>query len=166
MSPSFIVDTWRIWEWLITIALRVGLGNRLRVIPQATIQWGVKKLNGKSYHFNVFPDVAIYNLTDSAVPIFLVDAKYKVLTESTEIERADLYEAFAFCHATGAKKLFLAYPTIAEGEIKSGNITNVSNYEIEDVTISAIQVAFGFVLISRRTRRSDCYQPQVFVFSS
>ena len=145
MSPSFIVDTWRIWEWLITIAFRVGLGNRLRVIPQATIPWGEKKANGKSSRVNVFPDVAIYGFTDTTEPLFLVDAKYKTLSDTTEIDRADLYEAFAFCHATGAKKLFLAYPTIAEDEIESGSITNVSNYEIEDVTISAIRVAFGSI---------------------
>lgn len=145
MSPSFIVDTWRIWEWLITVAFRVGLGNRLRVIPQATIPWGQKRSNGKSSRVNVFPDVAIYSFTDAAEPVFLVDAKYKVLSETAEIDRADLYEAFAFCHATGAKKLFLAYPTIAEGELESGSVANVSDYEIDDVIISAIKVAFGSI---------------------
>ena len=145
MSPSFIVDTWRIWEWLITIAFRVGLGNRLRVIPQATIPWGEKKANGKSSRVSVFPDVAIYSFTNTTEPIFLVDAKYKTLSDATEIDRADLYEAFAFCHATGAKKLFLAYPTIAEDEIESGSIVSVLCYEIEDVTISAIRVAFGSI---------------------
>ena len=145
MSPSFIVDTWRIWEWLITIAFRVGLGNRLRVIPQATIPWGQKRANGRSSRINVFPDVAIYGLTDMTEPVFLVDAKYKVLSDTAEIDRADLYEAFAFCHATGAKKLFLAYPTIAGGETEAGSIANVSNYEIEDVTISAIKIAFGSI---------------------
>lgn len=107
MSPSFIVDTWRIWEWLITIAFRIGLGNRFRVIPQATIPWGEKKANEKSSRVNVFPDVEIYSIIDILEPIFLVDAKYKTLSNTTEIERADLYEAFAFCHATGEKNCFL-----------------------------------------------------------
>lgn len=31
MSPSFIVDTWRIWKWLITTAFRIGFGNALRL---------------------------------------------------------------------------------------------------------------------------------------
>ncbi len=147
MSPGFIVDTWRIWEWLITVAFRVGLGNSMRVIPQANIPWGKKMSNGRSSRINVFPDIAIYKLNDLTVPVFLVDAKYKVLSDKnpTEIERSDLYEAFAFCHATGAKKLFLAYPTIAEDENKSGSISSISNYEIDDVTIFAIKVAFGSI---------------------
>ena len=145
MSPSFIVDTWRIWEWLITVAFKIGIGNRSRVVPQATIPWGQKRANGSSTRINVFPDVAIYGLANTTEPVFLVDAKYKVLSENAEIDRSDLYEAFAFCHATGAKKLFLAYPMIAGNEIEDGSVTNVSNYEIGDVTISAIQVAFGTI---------------------
>lgn len=145
MSPSFIVDTWRIWEWLITTAFRVGLGSALRVIPQATIPWGKKNMNGKITRVNVFPDVAIYDPAGSTEPVFLVDAKYKILSgrDFSEIDRADLYEAFAFCYATGAKKLFLIYPTAADKYTEAGSVTNVSDYEIGGVTISAVKVAFG-----------------------
>lgn len=147
MSPSFIVDTWRIWEWLITVAFRIGFGNTLRVIPQAAIPWGRKNMNGKTTRINVFPDVAIYAPADSAQPLFLVDAKYKSLPDdnSSDIARNDLYEAFAFCHATGAKSLFLAYPAAANGGIESGSIEKISSYEISGVTISAIKVAFGSI---------------------
>ena len=147
MSPSFIVDTWRIWEWLITVALRVGLGTTLRVSPQETVPWGQKKAKGKKSRINVFPDVAIYAAAGNTEPVFLVDAKYKVLSEknASEIDRDDLYEAFAFCHATGAKKLLLAYPALADDETESGSVSIVSTYEIDDVTISAIKVAFGSI---------------------
>ncbi len=147
MSPSFIVDTWRIWEWLITVAFQVGLGNRLRVIPQAAIPWGEKKTNGKRSRINVFPDISIYSFADQTSPVFIVDAKYKVFSEkgSPEIDRDDLYEAFAFCHATGAKRLFLAYPAVADCETVSGSVTQIANYEIADVSISAILVAFGSI---------------------
>ncbi len=147
MSPSFIVDTWRIWEWLITVALRVGLGNTMRVIPQATVPWGKKKANGRSSGVTVFPDVAIYNYTDSERPVFLVDAKYKVLSDgySTDVDRADLYESFAFCHATGAKRLFLAYPAVAQTDTDSGKVSVVTKYEIDDVVITAVKVAFGSI---------------------
>lgn len=147
MSPSFIVDTWRIWEWLITIAFRIGFGSALRVIPQGAIPWGRKNTNGKTTRINVFPDVAIYDPADSAEPVFLVDAKYKILPDgnSSNIDRDDLYEAFAFCHATGAKKLFLAYPAVANGETESGSVENISNYEISGISISVIKVAFGSI---------------------
>lgn len=147
MSPSFIVDTWRVWEWLITTAFRVGLGSTLRVVPQATIPWGRKNMNGKITKVNVFPDVAIYDLLGLTEPIFLVDAKYKVLSgrDFSDIDRADLYEAFAFCRATGAKKLFLAYPMVADENTEAGSMTNAANYDLEDITISAIKVAFGSI---------------------
>ena len=147
MSPSFIVDTWRIWEWLITTAFRIGFGNALRVIPQAAIPWGKKNTNRKTTRVNVFPDVTIYDPADSAKPVFLVDAKYKVLSDGnySDIDRDDLYEAFAFCHATRAKKLFLAYPAVAAGGTESGSVEDISNYEIDDVTISVIKVAFGSI---------------------
>ncbi len=145
LSPSFIVDTWRIWEWLITIAFRVGLGNMLQVVPQATIPWGQMKSARKKIGINVFPDVAIYTFTDMSTPVFLVDAKYKTLTGASGIDREDLYEAFAFCHASGAKKLFLVYPKISAGNAEPGSISSVADFEIDDITISAIQVAFGLV---------------------
>lgn len=143
MSPSFIVDTWRIWEWLITIALRVGLGGKLQVTPQATIPWGVKRIDGRRTRINVFPDVAIY--TSSGAPAFLVDAKYKVLPKGAGVDREDLYEAFAFCHAVGAKKLFLSYPEIADATITPGEIIRFDEYEIGDVRITAVKVAFGSI---------------------
>lgn len=147
MSPSFIVDTWRIWEWLITVAFRIGFGSALRVIPQATIPWGQKNTSGKITRVNVFPDVAIYDPADPTEPVFLVDAKYKILSggNSSDIDRGDLYEAFAFCHATGAKHLFLAYPAVASEEAESGSVENISTYEIGGVTISVIKVAFGSI---------------------
>lgn len=147
MSPGFMVDTWRIWEWLVTVAFRVGLGSRLRVVPQAAIPWGRKRTGERSSQINVYPDVAIYAINDYAEPVFLVDAKYKSISEkeSPEIDRSDLYEAFAFCHAAGAKRLFLAYPTFACGQIESGHAEIVSSYEMEDVTVSAVKVALGSI---------------------
>ena len=147
MSPGFIVDTWRIWEWLITIAFRVGLGNEFRVVPQATIPWGNKKVAAKNIKVNVFPDVAIYSQEETRVPVFLVDAKYKVLSEKeADVDRADLYEAFVYCNATGAKQLFLAYPMTIGNDVTSGSIVHVSEYEISDVSICAIKVAFGSIV--------------------
>lgn len=145
MSPNFIVDTWRIWEWLITVAMKIGLGSRFRAVPQATTVWGIKRIKEKAYKVNVFPDVAVFECDNTKEPFFLVDAKYKVIPDegSIEIDRLDLYEAFAFCHAAGVKRLFLAYPAVADDNHESGSVMLMSDYEIEDISISVIKVAFG-----------------------
>ena len=147
LSPSFIVDTWRIWEWLITIAMKIGLGSKYQTIPQDATTWGFKRVRDKVYKVNVFPDVAIYEKGNSDKPAFLVDAKYKVISERSngEVDRADIYEAFAFCNALGVKRLFLAYPTIITCDQQTGSISLISNYEINDITISVIKVAFGSI---------------------
>lgn len=147
MSPSFIVDTWRIWEWLITISMKIGLGNNYKTIPQASTAWGVKKSNGKSYKVDVFPDVAVFDKTVSDNPIFLIDAKYKTIPDkgNVEIDRADLYEAFAFCHATNVKQLFLAYPAVADETNESGSIACMATYEITDIRIKVIKIALGSI---------------------
>ena len=147
LSPSFIVDTWRIWEWLITIAMKIGLSSKYQTIPQDATTWGIKRVQDKVYKVNVYPDVAIYEKGNSEKPSFLVDAKYKVISERSngEVDRADIYEAFAFCSALGVKRLFLAYPTIATFDQQTGSVSLISNYEINDITISAIKVAFGSI---------------------
>lgn len=147
MSPSFIVDTWRIWEWLITISMKIGLSSNYKTIPQATTAWGIKKSNGKSYKVNVYPDVAVFDKSVSDNPIFLIDAKYKTIPDAgnVEIERSDLYEAFAFCHATKVKLLFLAYPAVADEEHESGSISCMATYNIIDIEIKVIKVVFGSI---------------------
>lgn len=147
MSPSFIVDTWRIWEWLITIAMKIGLGADYITIPQLTTEWGYKHLGDRTYKVNVFPDVAIYKRDNMDSPVLLIDAKYKSLANETtgEIDRADLYEAFAFCNATGVRKLLLAYPAFSDDLNESGDVTLVSDYCINDVSISAIKVVLGSI---------------------
>lgn len=147
LSPSFIVDTWRIWEWLITLGLKTGLGSDYIVIPQATTEWGTKTVNRHEKKIQVFPDVSVYDRAQQMVPAFLVDAKYKKLDDdaSFDVERSDLYEAFAFCNATGAKKLYLAYPAPLEADEIAGSVTLLAEYRIRDVEISAIHIGFGSV---------------------
>jgi len=147
MSPSFIVDTWRIWEWLVTIGIKIGLGNDYSVVPQAITQWGAKESGQVRAKVNVFPDVAIYKQNDRSTPVLLVDAKYKVLEDmgNSEIDRSDLYESYAFCDATGCKTLLLAFPSIANTPDDSGNTTAIAKYSIKDTAIIATKVAFGSV---------------------
>lgn len=147
LSPSFIVDTWRIWQWLITSGLKTGLKSEYLVIPQAKTEWGIKRADHHEKKIHVFPDVAIYERTQQTIPAFLVDAKYKSLEndEAVKVERSDIYEAFAFCNATGAKKLYLAYPSPLQTNEIAGNVTLLASYYIRDIEISVIHVGFGTI---------------------
>lgn len=147
MSPSFIVDTWRIWEWLITVGIRAGLGDRYIVKPQAATPWGEKTIGTTHSKVNVFPDVAVFRQNDRTTPIMLVDAKYKLLSENSnlDIERSDLYEAFAFCNATGCNTILLAYPSIASNAEEVGKTVAITKYQIRNAQIIAVKVAFGSV---------------------
>lgn len=142
-APGFIVNTWQLWEWLITTGLRIGLGGK-NVIPQNSIYWGTKYVVSKAYDVNVHPDVTIMS---EEKPVFLVDAKYKNFSNYStgEIERSDLYEAYAFSRASNVKKICLAYPESAKESVPAGNVELVSTYDIEDAQVLCINVSFGSI---------------------
>lgn len=147
LSPSFIVDTWKIWEWLVTIAAKIGFGNRFKIVPQASMPFGIKKYEGKSGRVNVFPDVAIGKMAGNHFPEFLIDAKYKVLPDddNIKIEREDLYEAYAFCQAAKVKKIVLAYPAPIQNNAVPGSTSIALEYNIDDIVITVVKIAFGTI---------------------
>ena len=142
-APGFIINTWQLWEWLITTGLRIGLGGK-NVIPQRNVKWGIKSVNARKYEVNVYPDVTVM---PEEKPNYLVDAKYKILSNvfTGEIDRGDLYEAYAFCRASNVKRIFLAYPASSNNGSPAGNVNPVSTYNIEDVEITCIMVSFGSI---------------------
>ena len=146
ISAGFVVDTWKLWEWLITVGIKTN-NTYHNIIPQSQTLWGIKQCLGKQYKVNVFPDVEIRTKDKNDTATLLVDAKYKVLNNNWtgEIERNDLYEAFAFCNATQAKKLILVYPE--EGNLSEipGTVLLKSTYLISDIKIYAVQVSFGSI---------------------
>lgn len=145
-APGFIANTWQMWEWLITTAVIINSPNR-KVISQYNVKWGKKNCDGKEYMVNIFPDVAVYEKKDRNLPLFLVDAKYKLLkNDSTgEIERSDLYEAYAFCMSVNANKIFLAYPAQGEKVKEAGSVVKKSEYIINGISVYAILVTFGII---------------------
>ncbi len=75
-APGYLVATWRIWEDLLAIALRLGFGRSV-VVPQKGFPLGTKiRVNtGVRSTLSVFPDYVIES--DGARPRMLLDAKYK-----------------------------------------------------------------------------------------
>lgn len=145
LAPGFVVSTWQLWEWLITAGL--SLANAPGTVKaQHPVQWGNKKVGSRSYAVNVYPDVEILDKNSQQV-LYLVDAKYKVLANQAtgEAERDDIYEAFAFCSATNADVLFLAYPGNSGVAASAGNVSQQSVYEVGNKKIIVVTVDFGSI---------------------
>ena len=145
VAPGFVVDTWQLWEWLITTGIRIG-NTGYTVLPQNSVSWGCKETSSEKYTVNVFPDIEVVSKDSQLTPLYLIDAKYKLVknTSTGEIERDDLYEAFAFCSATDTNEIVLVYPADNPSDIP-GHVKKCSTYYVKDVMVHVVQVSFGSI---------------------
>lgn len=140
-APGFIVDSWRVWEDLLTCSLRASLGGR-HVTAQQGISFGNRQKHAEgswssNRAFNVIPDLRI----DGAKKGFgnlIVDAKYKGRWDkgNQRISEADAYEAFAFAKAASAKRVVLIYPAVAAGPVSPVGTTRV----LERITVDDCEI--------------------------
>lgn len=138
LSPGFMVSTWQIWEWLLTTAVRVGEPT-LTVVGQKPFLFGSCQTATEKQLY-VYPDISAIR-SDTGKSVYLVDAKYKWLSlyNNREADRSDIYEALAFCRASGCNTLFLAYPceTGPGDDIK---LRLIETYRIDGISIYIIQI--------------------------
>jgi hypothetical protein len=120
LAPGYIADTWRIWEDLVTLALRTAFGGTV-VVAQRGFLLGQRSRfqnGGQVDEGGMFvkPDVAV-SLKSEDSPPFLVDAKYKGRSDKgpKRISEADTYEALAFMTASGYETVILCYPRVDDG---------------------------------------------------
>lgn len=110
-APGYLVNTWRVWEDLLTVAARLSFG-RSAVVPQQGYPLGTKirMRTGALSKLSVYPDCVIEQ--EGTRPRMLLDAKYKGHVEKGQlrISETDIYEALAFSKATGCSLVALAYP--------------------------------------------------------
>ncbi|EQA7395713.1 MAG: hypothetical protein E7F70_05215 [Pseudomonas aeruginosa] len=110
-APGYLVNTWRVWEDLLTVAARLSFG-RSAVVPQQGYPLGTKirMRTGALSKLSVYPDCVIEQ--DGTRSRMLLDAKYKGHVEKGQlrISETDIYEALAFSKATGCNLVALAYP--------------------------------------------------------
>lgn len=140
LSPGFMVSTWRIWEWLLTSAVRVGEPT-LTVVGQKPFPFGlVTNRAVLEQPLHVYPDISALQ-PDTGEALYLVDAKYKRLSlyNNREADRSDIFEALAFCRASRCNTLFLAYPCEVKPDEGVG-IRLVETYLIDGNAIYIIQV--------------------------
>ncbi len=104
--PGFVVNTWRVWEDIVTLAISLACGKDAHA--QGSAQLGIRKRlpNQGSTAITVTPDLTL--------PDLLVDAKYKTRVERgpPRVSEADLYESLAFARATGLNRVLLIYPAL------------------------------------------------------
>lgn len=141
-APGYLVDTWRVWEDLLTVAARLGFG-RNAVVPQRGYPLGTKtKIStGAVSKLSVYPDCVIE--PEGTRPRMLLDAKYKGHVEKGQlrISEADIYEALAFSKATECNLVALAYPAQPGDSPQSvGTCTVFERIQVDAVQILGLQI--------------------------
>lgn len=142
LAPGYLVNTWRVWEDLLTVAARLGFG-RSTVVPQRGYPLGTKTKISTSAtsKLSVYPDCVIES--DGTRPRILLDAKYKGHVEKghLRITEADIYEALAFSRATGCNLVVLAYPAQPSDVLQPvGTCVIFEKAHVEAVKIVGIQI--------------------------
>lgn len=108
IAPGYLLDTWRAWQDLMGIGLRLALVG-FSVRSQATHQIGWRTFEGVRQKATVTPDF----VAETSPPL-VIDAKYKGRADygRPAISEDDLYEALAFLEAVGVPRAVLLYPAI------------------------------------------------------
>jgi|TARA_R110002049_G_scaffold12487_5_gene55840 5-methylcytosine-specific restriction enzyme subunit McrC len=153
LAPGFVMQTWQVWEHLVTISVRSALGGK-NVSAQSGRVLGKRYTGSNSTDLNVYPDVIATIHSEEGTRQVIIDAKYKGHIERgrLSVSNADIYEALAFARAASIKDVVLAYPCIAAEVSASnkevGHVAEFSRIDVEGVTIRAIEL--GVCGISQR----------------
>jgi len=154
LAPGFIMTTWQVWEHLISIALRSGVGGK-NISIQSGHQLGMRTKGTETSPLTVYPDAIVSLRETSGIRKVIIDAKYKGHVErrgAQFVSNSDIYEALAFSRATAVKDVVLAYPkTIDLSNLEGctvGEATEFSNITVDDVRIRAFEL--GVRGISKR----------------
>jgi 5-methylcytosine-specific restriction enzyme subunit McrC len=118
---SLMIPMERLFEEFIAEVIRMNPGLvpesvRGEVLIQKRIGYFVIR-DGKG-HFELRPDVRV-----EGAERVIIDTKYKLLNEDERnfgVSQQDLYQMYAYCKESGAKKCLLIYPEGLNGEINEG----------------------------------------------
>ena len=151
-APGFVVNTWRMWEDLLTVGLRIGVKDAA-VAPQMLSRLGSRRAesSGKDQDLLVVPDFTFADKATGTV-LLLADAKYKTRVDSElRMSEADVYEALAFATATGCNEVILLYP---RGAITDKTHEQPGEVAIaERVKIGKVQIIAATVVVSGLSSR-------------
>jgi len=140
-APGFVIQTWRVWEDLLSVALQMAFGTN-KIQRQQSNKLGCRRKSDlKPTELNVEPDYLIFD--DHEKISLIVDAKYKGHIEKggDRIAEADIYESLAFSRAVGCERVALIYPKIYTEEKKSvGSCLLFEKIEIGELKIYGISI--------------------------
>jgi hypothetical protein len=115
-APGYVIDTWRVWEQLVGVALRLRVKAGVRLQRSFSLGTRTRWRAGHSSApatVHVRPDaVVVREEAEAPYRHIIIDAKYKTRSDRGElrIAEADLYESLAFAAAVGANRVILVYP--------------------------------------------------------
>lgn len=136
--PGFVVNTWQLWEDIITLALRLGLGEA--AAPQLSADLGTRRRESsrQATRVTVTPDVTL------STHRVIIDAKYKTRQDQQvqRISEADLYEALAFSKATGITVIELVYPA-SSTQMEFGAATAFETVEVSGALVRGVEVSIA-----------------------
>lgn len=140
-GPGFIVNTWRVWQDLLSIASRVHFGGAY-ALPEKRRVLGERRnvISGEAGELVVRPDLRIQRRD---APLFLVDAKYKgrAGTAAFRISEADVYESLAFSRASDDCPVVLAYPRTSDRPVLDlGSLSVLEEVEVGATRITAVDI--------------------------
>lgn len=142
LAPGYVVNTWRVWEDLVTLALRTAW-PRGATAEQRSFRLGARLQAGEHGAAVlkaawVTPDAF---LTGGAGMV--CDAKYKgrLGEKRARISEADLYEALAFASATKCKRVVLLYPMVPRSSAppEPGTTSEFERVSVEDVEVIGLE---------------------------
>lgn len=141
--PGFVVGTWQIWEDVISMALRLGLGTCVEIQRSAILGRRIRLEPPSIAKASVTPDATLSTIS------LLIDAKYKSRHDrgTQRISEADLYEALAFTRATGIRSVALIYPALSI-DAALGTLVLFETIELNDIVVRGYEVSV--VGISKR----------------
>ena len=141
-APGFVLNTWRVWEDLLTIALRLSWGGNA-INAQRSFALGVRTTVGLGGERGSKTTWVTPDLTLRPVRC-LADAKYKGRVGETKnrISEADLYEALAFASAGRQRQIVLLYPSVARGTDPSetGTTRVFEQVAVGEVCVTGMEV--------------------------
>jgi len=161
-APGYILDTWRVWEDLLGIAMRLELGtNRVRIQKSSVLGTRNRIINNCIVHASqttITPDFVLLEDVGGG-PRFLVDAKYKTRIDNgrNRIAEPDLYEALAFSTATCCNYVVLAYPAVPRESLQLGQVMPFEKIEVGSVKIIGVEIEIkGISSTNGWTKFSKC----------
>lgn len=140
-APGYIVSTWRTWEDLLVVGMRLAYGRDVvRSHKAHALGTRAKLPGGAASLLNVYPDLMVATVNQ---PPFVMDAKYKTSSEKgkVRVSEADAYEALAFARATKCETVILAYPALPSAEQRPlGDTVFFERLDVAGTRIYAAQV--------------------------